>query len=64
MTIRAGYLGIKLSKVEEKALIRRARIEGLKKSVWARRVLRLELINTGAITIHNPAPANEAQAVP
>ncbi len=63
MITRKGYLGIKLSKSEEKALISRAKTEGLRKSVWARRVLRMELINTGTIKIYNPAPQSEMQEV-
>ena len=50
------YLGIKLSPDEEKAIIQLADSEGMPKSIYARRILRAQLISLGAITIHNPMP--------
>jgi hypothetical protein len=61
MELRPMYLGIKLSKEENKAIIALARSEGLPKSLYARRILRSQLIAQGAITIRNPAPGNEEQ---
>ena len=53
---RTEYLGIKLSKEENKAIIRMARREGLPKSLYARQILRAQLTAQGALTIYNPAP--------
>ena len=58
-TRRPMYLGIKLSKAEDRAIIRLAQREGLLKSAYARRILRAHLAEMGAITIYNPTP--EAQ---
>lgn len=59
---RPLILGIRISKEESRALIAQAKREGLPKSLYARRILRAQLISQGAITIQNPAPQNEAQA--
>lgn len=56
---RPMYLGIKLSKEENRAILALARREGLPKSLYARQILRSQLIAQGAITINNPIPQQE-----
>ncbi|MDX9690751.1 MAG: hypothetical protein RBT70_09910 [Alphaproteobacteria bacterium] len=56
---RPMYLGIKLSKEENRAIVNLAKREGLPKSLYARQILRAQLIAQGAITVHNPAPQAE-----
>ncbi|WKZ34863.1 MAG: hypothetical protein QY332_14685 [Anaerolineales bacterium] len=55
-TVRPMFLGIKLSKEENRALLTVAENDGLQKSAYARRILRAHLISLGAITVTNPAP--------
>lgn len=50
------YLGIKLTKAENKALLNIARREGISKSSYARHILRAQLIDLGALTFTDPAP--------
>jgi hypothetical protein len=50
------YLGVKLTKSENNALLKMARQTGLHKSLYARLALRDKLIAQGALTIYNPAP--------
>ena len=53
---RPHFLGIKLSREEELALLNLAEREGTGKSSLARRIIRLELLKLGELPIHNPAP--------
>lgn len=50
------YLGVKLTKAENNALLKIAKREGLPKSIYARQALRAQLIAQGVLTVHNPAP--------
>jgi hypothetical protein len=54
--MRTEYLGIKLTEEEEAALVSVAHRNGVPKSIFARSIIRAELISLGAITVNNPAP--------
>lgn len=59
-TKRPEYIGIKLSKEENQAIIRLANRKGLTKSSYARSLLIDQLIAQGAMTVYNPAPQDDA----
>ncbi len=50
------FLGVKLSKAENNALLKIAKREGLNKSLYVRQALRSQLIAQGVLTVYNPAP--------
>lgn len=58
---RDQYLGVKLTKGEDRALIQAARRKGLTKSSFARNIL-IEHLTAQGVLVYNPAPVVEESA--